>query len=1020
MKLPAQSYLFRSVIVLTVFALTCLLLTSALADDAIFPPAAAAKPFIDFDSHGFLIQGKRTFLVSASIQYARIPVALWRDRLLRIKRAGFNTIQTDAFWNYHEPQEGKWEFTGQKDIGAFLKLVHELGLYAVVRLGPYIAAQWDSGGLPLWLRFKPGLHVREEEPQFLAAVDHWFEKIVPIVAANQIDHSGAVIMVQLEYEHPKGYGKETTSPYLKHLRDKALSLGLEVPSFYSGLAQSFNPAWNESWDNKYRTSPWYSTEFRPDWYNQYGPVDADHLRAFDRYAWNILAFGGNGFNCSMFCGGTTFDFWNDDDIASTYDNAAPIGQTGDLRPLYRRLKRTALFAQSLADVLEDSTKADADYKEAVTGDHLKITARKSQAGVLLFVGNDAQSWTPIQLKDTGGELLPSTPLRLAPNEVMPIVLNYRLLPNVTLECGIARILGISRQGDTTTLVLYSRTENDTAAPSAAYLRFQVPAEGVQILKGDPDLSLAPKDHARITLQTHFDPAAPKEFLFQAGTQKIRVLAVTEDWADRTWFVEEGGTNYVICGPDYVGEVTNRDGALHFQIEDPYPLSDQPTPEHQKLLYGAEEPAHPLQRVGEPIPLESKETPMLSDWMLRSADAPALSGVSTREWKHSANPLPMGADGDISPYAWYRATCYARNTDNYTLRFEDVGDWFCIYVNGKFIEASRVNRRYSAPEEYEVKVPLEAGANSLAVLTAHYGRDKLYGQFGPIDNFDVKGLNGEVLVSKTTVAPLPLTSWHWKPDVRAVHDIPEMLPTIGSPASGNWEEAKLDQDVFHQKPGFAWFYTTFPGKPDVTYRLRFENVDDNGTIYLNGAKVFHHEGSNQPFTVPLERGWKKSGMNEIVVLVENKYGIGGIYGTVEARTAHKSDDSMVIGWSLHGGIGDPNGTENDWHPLPPGAPPGEPTFYQTSFMLPAQMPLGPHPVLRVTTTGLSRGFVWLNGHNLGRFPEKGAMPGIWLPDCWLQAGKNTLTIFDEEGYSPRRVDLDLEAPASRIVSEWTVK
>src|SRR5579863_3071799 len=154
---------------------------AAYGDDGIFPPAPAARASIDFDGRGFLIRGKRTFIVSGSLHYSRVPRALWRDRLLRIKRAVFNTVQTYAFWNYHEPQEGKWNFSGDRDFEAFLKLVKEMGLYAVVRPGPYVCAEWDSGGFPVWLRFKPGVRLREDNPQFIAALDSWYEHILPII-----------------------------------------------------------------------------------------------------------------------------------------------------------------------------------------------------------------------------------------------------------------------------------------------------------------------------------------------------------------------------------------------------------------------------------------------------------------------------------------------------------------------------------------------------------------------------------------------------------------------------------------------------------------------------------------------------------------------------------------------------------------------------------------------------------------------------------------------------------------------
>src|SRR5450759_2834222 len=98
------------------------------ADDGIFPPAPAAKPFIDFDGRGFLINGQRAFITSGSLHYSRVPRAQWRDRMLRFKRAGINTVQTYAFWNLHEPREGKWDFSGDKDLDAFLKTAKALGM----------------------------------------------------------------------------------------------------------------------------------------------------------------------------------------------------------------------------------------------------------------------------------------------------------------------------------------------------------------------------------------------------------------------------------------------------------------------------------------------------------------------------------------------------------------------------------------------------------------------------------------------------------------------------------------------------------------------------------------------------------------------------------------------------------------------------------------------------------------------------------------------------------------------------
>ena len=76
-------------------------------------------------------------------------------------------------------------------------------------------------------------------------------------------------------------------------------------------------------------------------------------------------------------------------------------------------------------------------------------------------------------------------------------------------------------------------------------------------------------------------------------------------------------------------------------------------------------------------------------------------------------------------------------------------------------------------------------------------------------------------------------------------------------------------------------------------------------------------------------------------------------------------------------------------------------------------VGAISVLRVKLAGMTQGFVWLNGHNLGRYPERTPAPGIWLPPCWLKAGPNELVVFDEAGHAPNGIALTVETGASRL-------
>jgi len=92
----------------------------------------------------------------------------------------------------------------------------------------------------------------------------------------------------------------------------------------------------------------------------------------------------------------------------------------------------------------------------------------------------------------------------------------------------------------------------------------------------------------------------------------------------------------------------------------------------------------------------------------------------------------------------------------------------------------------------------------------------------------------------------------------------------------------------------------------------------------------------------------------------------------------------------------------------------PRFYKTTFSVPIGQS---YPIWRVVTTGLSRGSVWVNGHNLGRYPQNTPAPGVYIPECWLVPGKNTLVVFDENGARPDNVEIQPESAASRDIVKY---
>ncbi len=186
------------------------------------------KGKVNFIADGIYIEGKPTIVLCSSVFYFRIPCGEWRDRLEKVKAAGYNCIDIYFPWNFHEMEEGRWDFEGQKDVEAYLKLAAELGLWVIARPGPYICSEWDMGGLPAYLLSKEDLVLREYNEPYLEYVKKWYEKIMPIIVKYQIGKQGTVIVVQIENELDF-YDCRQIEPYIARLRDLTLEAGIEVP-----------------------------------------------------------------------------------------------------------------------------------------------------------------------------------------------------------------------------------------------------------------------------------------------------------------------------------------------------------------------------------------------------------------------------------------------------------------------------------------------------------------------------------------------------------------------------------------------------------------------------------------------------------------------------------------------------------------------------------------------------------------------------------------------------------------------
>ncbi|KAL5056407.1 hypothetical protein RYX36_037089 [Vicia faba] len=126
-----------------------------------------------------------------------------------------------------------YNFEGRYDLVRFIKTVQKVGLYVNLRIGPYVCAEWNFGGIPVWLKYVPGISFRTDNEPFKAAMQGFTQKIVQMMKSENLFQSqgGPIILSQIENE----YGPESKAmgaaghAYLNWAAYMAVGLGTGVP-----------------------------------------------------------------------------------------------------------------------------------------------------------------------------------------------------------------------------------------------------------------------------------------------------------------------------------------------------------------------------------------------------------------------------------------------------------------------------------------------------------------------------------------------------------------------------------------------------------------------------------------------------------------------------------------------------------------------------------------------------------------------------------------------------------------------
>ncbi|KAM8955401.1 beta-galactosidase-1-like protein 2 [Lycaon pictus] len=177
------------------------------------------------EGSSFTLDGSPFLIIAGTIHYFRVPREYWRDRLQKLKACGFNTVTTHIPWNLHEPRKGWFYFTANLDFVTFVAMASEAGLWVILCPGPYVGGDLDLGGLPSWLLRDPKMKLRTTYKGFTKAVNHYFDKIIPMIVQLQYAKGGPIIAVQVENEYGSYHQDKR---YLKYIKKALVTRGIKV------------------------------------------------------------------------------------------------------------------------------------------------------------------------------------------------------------------------------------------------------------------------------------------------------------------------------------------------------------------------------------------------------------------------------------------------------------------------------------------------------------------------------------------------------------------------------------------------------------------------------------------------------------------------------------------------------------------------------------------------------------------------------------------------------------------------
>jgi hypothetical protein len=848
--------------------------------------ADSARPFlhpdrIRYDNQCLTIDGRDVFIYSGAFHYFRCPKELWRDRFQKIKEAGFNCVETYVAWNASEPQmpSGLDDFSKVDlvDLDDWLSLAQEFGFYVIVRPGPYICAEWDTGGYPQWLLAKQPASplrsqgwLRSDDPVYLAWCKHWYDAVCPVIAKHQITRQPVgkpgVILVQMENEYDfANFPDEVKINQVKALATDARADGIDVPlitcwthqvrgatdpvlrqifdccNFYPGRDVDSTKENIDKLRREQPDAPVATTELQGGWFSKVGGQLSEDNSAMNGPQINNLTLfaiqnGETMLNYYMLFGGSNLGDRAARDLTTSYDYAAPIREWGGVGERYQRVWALGHMLRAHGADLARTVAINAEVQ--VSQPDVTVVERRATDGGRYFFVRTSQ--------------------------------------------------------------------------------FDQPREGTALVKEMPS-SGTWYDTQNFTFKYSLEPF---------GSKVLYLPPTVVDTAQGEWLPKAA-------------------------------------------------------------PAIERPTDLPASVVITSARSRIDAGPT--HWKRLLAGENLAQAGVYdSHFIFYRARISCATPTNLLVGFPK-GDAVLALVNGH--PAAAVGGSSGS-----AVFSLGAGANDVHLLYENHGHDN-----GGLAMAAPCGL----LYAQQTVglspANAPVAGWRMHL-VDGTDNRPEVATDYDDQA---WPATAVDNSSPNQlTPGqMAVFRAVF----DVPaahlsggqMMLNLGCVDDLGWVYVNGQSVGTTTDWSRPYAFDVTQQLHP-GRNIVAVVVKNVGGPGGLgVPGLDYQTRSSAVQFKFLGrptgdekqWWL------PELADSDWQSVNLGdassATNGGPwlTWYRMNFALPAPSP-GVWVPWRVHLMAHGNGFLYLNGHAIGRYWEAGPQHDFFLPECWLNFGAgqtNNLTL-----------------------------